>query len=207
MTHAVSSHATTIPDNSPSTQELGRRHQSTVESAFPNSPIHAGKYRVGIPTAAPATYPMYTALLNNNIAGGTITDNESDVIDSTPAPDPVPEDFDPSGHPKAAAKLHWSFVTHAEVSLAYIGPSLYPPVGTLHHAFMPNLLPPTGTNDNPKGENPGVALPEFATAVGRKLPIQPDQTSGFARAEKPTLPNPDEAGTRTFQAETIPEPL
>ena len=172
----------------------GNRNQTTLQKAFPSSPLFSAAEGAdpaySVATDEAGKYPAYESLLNNK----------------TKAAD------------KEDARVHWGFSNTDETNLDYTGaPDLatFDPndpanVSGVHYAFAPNLLPPTnadGTiNFEPTVDNPVFVAPPSALAQGRKLPIQPNQTSDFsdARKEKPEMIPVDSGGTREFNAETIP---
>lgn len=171
----------------------GNRNQATLESAFPNSPLFAVGGNAAEYSVVPdddGKYPKYENLLNNEIKAADAED----------------------------AKTHWGFTSTNETNLRYTAaPDLaeFDPadpanVSGVHYAFAPNLLPPTnadGTiNFEPIADNPVFVAPPSALTPGRKLPIQPNQTSDFsdARKEKPEMIAVDSGGRREFDAETIP---
>ena len=171
----------------------GNRNQTTLEKAFPNSPLFAvgdNAAEYSVTTDEAGKYPAYESLLNNETKAADAED----------------------------ARVHWGFSDTDETNLDYTAaPDLatFDPndpenVSGVHYAFAPNLLPPTnadGTiNFEPTADNPVFVAPPSALAQGRKLPIQPNQTSDFSdkRKEKPEMIPVSSGGTREFNAETIP---
>ncbi len=154
----------------------GNRSQSTLVSAFPNSPILGQNATYQVVLSSDGKYTHYEKLLINEFKA---TDREQ-------------------------ARVHWGFTDVQDVTLGYeLAPDLYDVENSrLHYGFTPNLLPPTtfsATADNPVFVAPPTALQE-----GRQLPLQPNQTSTHNRETKPEMIPVDSAGGTEFTAETIP---
>ncbi len=191
-------YGTTEPDEAQS-EELVKRHRTTIRGAFPNSPIYKQQYNVN---GAGASYPLYNALLNNTIAGGEwATDHEGSVfteegilsVSEVPDTDLEQEGHQPDiDHPKTQAMVHWGFNSVNKTGLDYTCEALDPTGGgdAPSFAFAPNLNPPsvargkgafTATDDNSAS-----VWPVFDAT--KLMPLQPHQTQArVSRTQRPIL--------------------
>lgn len=201
-------HGTTIPDEAGS-EIIKKRHDSKLRSIFHKSPIYKGNYLVD-QTEDASSYPLYTALLNNNIKGGDFSASAANVIttegdNAIIASEQVDQDLDTAvfdrdtTHPNTEAEVYWGFTSHTDTTLDYKITAL-DPVGTNpggtdenpaasapHFAFAPNLLPPVSDSKIPfeaTDDNPTSVRPDYPET--QKAPLQPHQTvNRVSRANKP----------------------
>ena len=184
-------HTTTFASNPTGLSKDGNRHQNTLESIFPNSPLmgETPQYKVDTDPQNPAQYPVYKQLLLNGF-----TEVNTTFVGGVPVVETLPF----GGQDQS--KTYWGFTARNEVDLTF-NPGNFSML-TLEEAgqegqfaFAPNLKPPSEppnldgqhTAFNASANTPIlVARPEWLTREGWNHPLTPRATS--SRISKNTKP-------------------